>query len=540
MLAYLWIGIALGPHALAVFAETKTATEFAEFGIIFLMFSIGLEFSLKRLMAMRKLVLGFGATQMALTAVATGAITWVGYAQGWKSGIAIGLAVAMSSTAIVARMLSDSFELHSRSGRQTMGVLLFQDLAVVPCLILFPALAAPGDGLLYSLGIAAVQAMVVLALLVWVGQRYLGRIFAKLAQHRSDELLVLSTLWIVVGLAYATALSGLSMALGAFVGGMLISETIYRHQVEADIRPFRDILLGLFFVTIGMMLDLRFVLANLPALALAVLLLIGGKASVMLLITYVARTPLTTGLRTAAQLAQAGEFGLVLVELARQLQLISLSVFQITLSAMLISMFIAPFLINRAARLSVDLGRGDWAHGATIIQDVAVHSMSLTDHVVICGFGRVGRRIAEFLKLENIAFIGLDADPQAIDKARSRGENVVFGNADRAEVLIAAGIGRARAVVVSYPDAHSAERVVRFIRAKNQSVPIIVRTSDDKDVGRLRAAGATEVIPEVLESGLVIAAETLVAAGISTRKAMNHLAEARAARYASMRKSAES
>lgn len=540
MLAYLWIGIALGPHALAVFAETKTATEFAEFGIIFLMFSIGLEFSIKRLMAMRKLVLGFGATQMALTAVATGAITWVGYAQGWKSGIAIGLAVAMSSTAIVARMLSDSFELHSRSGRQTMGVLLFQDLAVVPCLILFPALAAPGDGLLYSLGIAAVQAMVVLALLVWVGQRYLGRIFAKLAQHRSDELLVLSTLWIVVGLAYATALSGLSMALGAFVGGMLISETIYRHQVEADIRPFRDILLGLFFVTIGMMLDLRFVLANLPALALAVLLLIGGKASVMLLITYVARTPLTTGLRTAAQLAQAGEFGLVLVELARQLQLISLSVFQITLSAMLISMFIAPFLINRAARLSVDLGRGDWAHGATIIQDVAVHSMSLTDHVVICGFGRVGRRIAEFLKLENIAFIGLDADPQAIDKARSRGENVVFGNADRAEVLIAAGIGRARAVVVSYPDAHSAERVVRFIRAKNQSVPIIVRTSDDKDVGRLRAAGATEVIPEVLESGLVIAAETLVAAGISTRKAMNHLAEARAARYASMRKSAES
>ena len=343
-----------------------------------------------------------------------------------------------------------------------------------------------------------------------------------------------------MGLAYATALSGLSMALGAFVGGMLISETIYRHQVEADIRPFRDILLGLFFVTIGMMLDLRFVLANLPALALAVLLLIGGKASVMLLITYVARTPLTTGLRTAAQLAQAGEFGLVLVELARQLQLISLSVFQITLSAMLISMFIAPFLINRAARLSVDLGRGDWAHGATIIQDVAVHSMSLTDHVVICGFGRVGRRIAEFLKLENIAFIGLDADPQAIDKARSRGENVVFGNADRAEVLIAAGIGRARAVVVSYPDAHSAERVVRFIRAKNQSVPIIVRTSDDKDVGRLRAAGATEVIPEVLESGLVIAAETLVAAGISTRKAMNHLAEARAARYASMRESAES
>ncbi len=539
MLAYLLIGIALGPHGFAVLAESETTAEFAEFGIVFLMFSIGLEFSVKRLVAMRKLVLGFGATQMALTAAATCAITWVGYGQGWKSGVAIGLAVAMSSTAIVARMLSDSFELHSRSGRQTMGVLLFQDLAVVPCLILLPALAAPGDGLLYSLCVAVAQAAVVLTLLIWAGQRYLGHLLAKAAQHRSDELLVLSTLCMVVALAYVTAVSGLSMALGAFVGGMLISETIYRHQVEADIRPFRDILLGLFFVVIGMMLDLRFVLANLPALGLAVLLLIGGKACVMLLITAVAKTPLTTALRTAAQLAQAGEFGLVLVELAYSLHLISLSVFQITLSAMLISMFIAPMLINRAARFSVDLGRGDWAHGATIIQDVAVHSMSLTDHVVICGFGRVGRRIAEFLKLENIAFIGLDADPQAIDKARSRGENVVFGNADRAEVLIAAGIGRARAVVVSYPDAHSAERVVRFIRSKHGSVPIIVRTSDDKDVNRLKAAGATEVIPEVLESGLLIAAETLVAAGIPMRKAMEHVKAVRSMRYASMRESAE-
>lgn len=540
MLAYLLIGIALGSHGFGVLSETETASEFAEFGIVFLMFSIGLEFSIKRLMAMRKLVFGFGLSQMAITALATGAITCLAYEQRWESGIAIGLAVAMSSTAIVARMLSDSFELHSRSGRQTMGVLLFQDLAVVPCLILLPALAAPGDGVLYALGIAAAQAVAVLALLVWFGQRYLGRLFAKVAQHRSDELLVLSTLWIVVGLSYLTALTGLSMALGAFVGGMLISETIYRHQVESDIRPFRDILLGLFFVTIGMMLDLRFVLANLPALGLALLLLIAGKASVMLLITYVSKTPVATALRTAAQVAQAGEFGLVLVELAHQLHLISLSVFQISLSAMLISMFIAPFLINRAAKLSVDLGRGDWAHSVTIIQDVAVHSMALKDHVVICGFGRVGERIAEFLTMENIPFIGLDADPQCISRAKSQGINVVFGNADRAEVLVAAGVGRARAVVVSYPDAHSAERVIRIVRAKRAEIPIIVRTSDDKDVARLKAAGATEVIPEVLESGLLIAAETLVAAGISTKKAMDHVRLVRSARYASMRNFYES
>lgn len=232
MLAYLVIGIALGPERnLALLRETDEVSDFAEFGIVFLMFSIGLEFSIKRLRSMQKLVFGFGSAQMVLTALVTGLITWFGYQQGWKSSVAIGLAVAMSSTAIVARMLSESFELHSRSGRQTMGVLLFQDLAVVPCLILLPALAKPGEHLVYSLAIAAAQAVAVLTVLIWLGQKYLGRVIGLIASHRSDELLVLSTLWIVVGLSYLTALSGLSMALGAFVGGMLISETIYRHQV---------------------------------------------------------------------------------------------------------------------------------------------------------------------------------------------------------------------------------------------------------------------------------------------------------------------
>ena len=535
MLAYLLIGIALGPHGLALFIETDAVSEIAEFGVVFLMFSIGLEFSLKRLQAMHKLVFGLGLGQMALTAVATGAITWFGYGQGWKSGTAIGLAVAMSSTAIVARMLSESFDLHSRSGRQTMGVLLFQDLAVVPCLILLPALSASGDGLLVAMALAVAQGAVVLVLLVWLGQKYLGRIFDSVARHRSDELLVLLALWLVVGLSYLTERSGLSMALGAFVGGMLISETIYRHQVEADIRPFRDILLGLFFVTVGMMLDPGFVLSNIHELALAVALLIAGKAMVVLLITWIARTPLAHALRTAAQLAQAGEFGLVLVELAHQLQLISLHVFQITLSAMLISMFVAPFLIRRASRLSVDLGRGDWAHKVTVIHDIAVHSIDLNQHVVICGFGRTGERIADFLALENIPFIALDADPQRIAAAKARGINVVFGNADRPEVLVAAGIGRARAVVVSYPDTHSAERVMRVVHGKRPDMPIIVRTNDDKDVARLKAAGATEVIPEVLESGLLIAAETLVHAGIPMHKAIRHVRAVRAARYASMK-----
>jgi CPA2 family monovalent cation:H+ antiporter-2 len=535
ILAYLAIGIALGPHGFALLQENQAVDEIAEFGVVFLMFSIGLEFSFKRLLAMRKLVLGFGLGQMALTTLATGLLTWFGYGQGWKAGVVVGLAVAMSSTAIVARMLSDSFELHSRSGRQTMGVLLFQDLAVVPCLILLPALAAPGDALLKSLGLALFQAALVLTVLIWFGQRYLGRVFASVARHRSDELLLLSAIWIVLGLSYLTALSGLSMALGAFVGGMLIAETMYRHQVEADVRPFRDMLLGLFFVTVGMMLDLRYVLSHLHLLLLAVALLIVGKASIMLIIARVAKTPWVISIRTAAQLAQAGEFGLVLIELGYQLRLISLDVFQITLSAMLVSMFIAPFLISRAARLSVDLGRGDWAHSVTIIQDVAVHSIDLKNHVVICGFGRTGQRIAEFLEMEKIPFLALDADPQRIAQAKSLGLNVVFGNAARSEVLQAAGVARARAVVVSYPDAHSAERVIQLVRASRPDMPIVVRTSDDKDVARLKAAGATEVIPEIHEAGLLIAAETLVQAGVPMKKAIAHVRSARAARYESLR-----
>jgi CPA2 family monovalent cation:H+ antiporter-2 len=535
MLGYLAIGMAVGPHGLAVLAESQEVHSFAEFGIVFLMFSIGLEFSLKRLQAMRNLVFGFGPAQMALTALGTGLATALAYDQGWRSGIAVGLAVAMSSTAIVARMLSDRFDLHSRSGRQTMGVLLFQDLAVAPCLILLPALAASGDDLWRSLGIAAVQTVAVLALLIWLGQKLMGRIYDAAAAVRSNEVLVLTTLWIVVGLSFLTAQSGLSLALGAFVAGMLISETVYRHHVEADIRPFRDILLGLFFVTVGMMLDLHYVLANAHKLLLAVLLLVAGKAVVVLLITRAAKTPLVASLRTAAQLAQAGEFGLVLIELAHQLKLVSDSAFQITLSAMLLSMFLAPFLINRAARLSGDLGRGDWAHKATVIHDIAVHSMSLGEHVLVCGYGRTGQRIAEFLAIEKIPFLALDVDPQRIAEAQGKGINVVFGNADRREVLQAAGIARARAVVITYPDAHSAERVVRIVRQTRADIPIVVRTSDDKDTGRLKAAGATEVIPEVLEGSLLIAAETLVQAGIPMSQAIQHVRAARAERYASLR-----
>ena len=535
ILAYLSVGMALGPHGAAVLAESTQVASFAEFGVVFLMFSIGLEFSLQRLKTMRSLVFGFGSAQMALTAIGSMMVAWFGYGQGWRAGLAVGLAVAMSSTAIVAKLLSDRFELHSRSGRQTMGVLLFQDLAVVPCLLLLPALANPAEDLVRAMSLALLQAVVVLAILIGAGQYLMRRVYDTIAARRSEELFVLATLWVVIGLSYATGAFGLSLALGAFVGGMLISETMYRHQVEADIRPFRDILLGLFFVTIGMMLDLGYVVSNLHGLLLAVLLLVVGKGLAVLAVAFATRNSLDIALRTAAQLAQAGEFGLVLTSLARQLNLIDHDVFQVTLSAMLISMFLAPFLIARVARLSGQMARGDWSHKAMAIHEVAVAGFDLDQHVIICGYGRTGSRIAEFLSREGIGFLALDVDPHQVRQTPPAGGRVVFGSADRLEVMQAAGLSRARAVVIAYPDIPSAERVLRLVRAQRADVPVIIRTPDDSHVVQLKAAGATEVIPEVLEGSLMIAAETLAQIGIPVERAMTHVREVRAERYASLR-----
>jgi len=535
LLAYLLIGMALGPHGFKLLTESREVDTLAEFGLVFLMFSIGLEFSLNRLRAMHALVFGFGAAQVLLTAILTTLVAWYGYGLHWQAGLAVGLAAAMSSTAIVARLLSERFELHSRSGRQTMGVLLFQDIAVIPCLILFPALARPQEDLARAMLVAALQAAVVLLLLIGLGRRPMKAILDVVARRRSEELFVLTTLWIVLALSYATHAAGLSLALGAFIGGMLISETIYRHQVGADIRPFRDILLGLFFVTVGMSLDVGYVLAHWHLLLLAVALLVGGKGLIVLLVTRLLKSPLDVCLRTAAQLAQAGEFGLVLIQLAFELKLIGADVLHVTVTAMLISMFVAPFLIDRAARLSFEMASGDWAHKAKALHDIAAGSISMENHVILCGYGRTGQGIARFLAGADIPFVALDLNPSQVKQPVPGNGVIVFGNADRPEVLKAAGISRARGVVIAYPDIRSAEQVIHLVRRERTDIPIVVRTPDDSMVARLKAVGATEVIPEVLEGSLMIAAETLIQCGVPVEQAMSQVRTVRAERYSSLR-----
>ncbi|MCB1891421.1 MAG: cation:proton antiporter, partial [Rhodocyclaceae bacterium] len=346
MLAYLAIGIVVGPHALGWLPASEQTSRLAEFGVVFLMFSIGLEFSLPRLIAMRWQVFGLGGVQVVVTMLATMAIAHFGDIP-WQGGLALGAAFSMSSTAIVAKLLAEKLDLHSSSGRRTMSVLLFQDIAVVPLLIMIPALADTSR-MGATLGTALLQAALLLALVVMLGRPVLQRLFDVVARRKSSELFMLNVLWLIVGMAYLTEHFGLSMSLGAFLGGMLISETLYRHQVEADIRPFRDVLLGLFFVTIGAMLDLTVVWQRIEWVALVLAGLVLGKGLLILLVTRLSGADFLVAFRTAAQLAQAGEFGFVLLTLASASHLLTPEVAQPSLAGMLLSMLMAPILIERA------------------------------------------------------------------------------------------------------------------------------------------------------------------------------------------------
>ncbi|MCO5098368.1 MAG: cation:proton antiporter [Rhodocyclaceae bacterium] len=529
MLAYLAIGIVVGPHALGWLPASEQTSRLAEFGVVFLMFSIGLEFSLPRLIAMRWQVFGLGGVQVVVTMLATMAIAHFGDIP-WQGGLALGAAFAMSSTAIVAKLLAERLDLHSSSGRRTMSVLLFQDIAVVPLLIMIPALADTSR-LGATLGTALLQAALLLALVVVLGRPVLQRLFDVVARRKSSELFMLNVLWLIVGMSFLTEHFGLSMSLGAFLGGMLISETLYRHQVEADIRPFRDVLLGLFFVTIGAMLDLTVVWQRIEWVALVLAGLVLGKGLLILLVTRLSGADFSVAFRTAAQLAQAGEFGFVLLTLASASHLLTPEVSQPSLAGMLLSMLMAPILIERARHWSARMTKDEWMQRATALQEVAAQASGIGEHAIVCGYGRTGQSIARFLVREKIPFIALDTDAHRVQQAVQAGESVVFGDADRREVLVAAGLDRARVVIVTYADVPSAIKVLGIVRQRRPDLPVVVRAADDSHLDELKRAGADEVVPEVLEGSLMLAVQTLTRLGIPLERALADVQEVRTKRY---------
>jgi len=542
MLGYLAVGVVIGPNALALAGDPATVQHLAGFGVVFLMFSIGLEFSLAKIQAMRSLVFGLGAAQVGATIalVVAGSVLLGWLAPGWwerplSYGVVLGGAMAMSSTAIVVKLLADRLELESEHGRHIMGVLLFQDLAVVPLLVIIPALATPGSHLPMTLGWAALKAAVALGVILLAGGRLLRPWLKLVVRRKSDELFMLNLLLITLGLAWLTQLAGLSLALGAFLAGMLIAETEFRHQVEADIRPFRDVLLGLFFITIGMLLDWRLVLAQWWVVLLLALLPLLAKTAVVFAVEQRRATPPGLSLRTALWLAPAGEFGIVLLNLAAAHRLLPPQLLSPVLAAAVLSMLAAPFLAQHIDAIVLKLVANEWMLASLQLTDIARKTIKTQRHVVICGYGRCGQNLAQLLQEEAIPYVALDLDPDRVAKTRATGRNVVFGDAARLASLQVAGLTRASAVAITYVDKRSALRVLQLVRAHAPQVPVIVRTRDDSGLDELRAAGATEVVPEVLEGALMLASQTMAVVGVPLPRVLTRLRAARAERYGLLR-----
>lgn len=530
MLAYFLVGLALGPHTFGLLPDTNATREFAEFGIVFLMFSIGLEFSLPQLYAMRKKVLGLGGAQVVVTLLIVMSIAkFTGL--DWPAAFVVGAALAMSSTAIVSKILAERVDLNSRHGRLSIGVLLFQDIAVVPILVLIPALGVADANLTIVLGLALLKAAAMLLFLFTIGKWLINPWFNLVASQRSRELFVMNVLMITLLLAFATKLAGLSYALGAFIAGMLISETKFRYQVESDISPFRDILLGLFFISVGMLLDLQQISSNIGLVLLILVGFILFKAAVVALVVRLVKYETGVAIRTGLILAQAGEFSFVILALGVEQKLITGPALQLILATSLLSMVIAPFLIQYNGRITRRLVSSYSRNSGQVVQDIDDVGKHLHNHVIICGYGRSGQYLGRFLKEENIPFVALDIDPSRVLEAAAAGENVMFGDAARRVVLEAAGGARAKALIISYADNRAAMKILHIVQESYPQLPVIVRTVDDSNMEALREAGAAEVVPEILEGSLMLASHALMLLGVPLNRVVKRIRIFREERY---------
>ena len=538
MLGYLAVGVVIGPNALALSQSVEAVQHLGEFGVVFLMFVIGLEFNLPKLRAMRQHVLGLGLLQVALTMlVGTGAMLLLArqlpgvWDMDWKAALTLSGALAMSSTAIVVKLMVERLEMDSEHGKRVMGVLLFQDLALVPLLVLVPALGASAQNLFAALALAAVKATLLVALLLVGGQHVMRRWLTLVAKRKSEELFVLNLLFITLGLAWLTEQAGLSLALGAFIAGMLISETEYKHQVETDIRPYHDVLLGLFFISIGMLLDWRLVLQN---WGLVLLLMLVPPLLKMALITALSRglgAASGVALRTGLYLAQAGEFGFVLLTLAEENSLVPPALLNPILAAMVLSMVLTPFVVMYSNAIVLRLVSAEWLQQSLQMTQIARQSIKVSRHVIICGFGRCGQNLARMLEGEGIPYLALDLDPDRVRQAAAAGHTVVYGDSGRLQALMAAGLARASAVVVTYLDEAAAFKVLASTQSHAPQVPVIVRTQDDHSLEKLQAAGATEVVPEAIEGSLMLASHALALVGVPMRRVIRIVQDQRDARY---------
>ena len=534
IVGYLTTGVLVGPSGAGWLPDGPTIRLLAELGVVLLMFTIGLEFSLPRLLGAKRLVLGVGGAQVVVTALLfalAGAV--VGLT--WTQALLIGVGLAMSSTAIVLKQLGEQMELPAPHGRVATGVLLFQDIAAVLVLVAIPVLAANPAKLGGSLVLALSAASLVFLGLVLVGRLLLPPVLHWVASTRSLELFMLTALFMAVAAAGISNLAGLSPTLGAFMAGMLLGETLFRHQIEADIRPFRDLMLGLFFATIGMQVNPDVFISQPGAVGLVLLSLVVAKPLILLPLMRVMGHPQLDAWRAAISLAQGGEFGLLVVATALGLGLIGTQVEQPLLAGIILSMLVAPLLLRFNQPLTAELfscGRGDV--GVQAEAYIAEASQNFDQHVVICGYGPLGQNLLRILTDEGIAATALDLDPERVRQAEAAGEPVIYGNAAQPGVLRAAGIERARALAITSSDAAVAERIVGHVRGLGLDLPVLARSAQGRHDEALVAAGAT-VFPEGLETNLTFAGQMLVMLNVAPSRVEARLNEIRAQDYAPLR-----
>jgi K+:H+ antiporter len=537
ILGYLMVGMLLGPHAFALIADNDTTRLLADFGVVFLVFTLGLEFSLPRLVAMRWEVLGVGGAQVLITTalVATGAFALFDIAPAVAA--VIGGAVAMSSTAITMSQLGEQSENNRTHGRLAMAICLFQDLSFPLFLALVSALAG-GGGAAPSLHIAAAVGSAVLALLLVLaaGRWLLRPVFLMIASVRSAELFSLAVLLAVLASAWATHRVGLSLALGAFLAGMMLAETEFRHQVEAAIRSYRDVLLGLFFITMGMLLDVRLLLRDLPLVTAILLGMVALKATVVTFVAKPATRSWFKSLRTGVVVAQGGEFGFALLTLLLRDELLDPAIVQPLLAATVLSMVLSPLVIRHNRRITrAFLGESGPPQTELMREVQATLAVAERDHVVICGFGRVGQNIARVLEQTGFEYIALDLDPYRIRVGRQVGDPVMYGDAGQVKMLENVGVARASCVVITFANPEVALRILRAVRELRVDVPILVRTQDDSRLDELQRAGATEVVPETFEASLMLLSHLLLLLRLPVPRVIRTVNDIRNHRYGMLR-----
>lgn len=529
ILAYLIAGVLLGPHGLAVITGQSIMQTIAELGIVFLMFSLGLEFSLPKLLAMRRLVLGVGGLQVLLTSLLFFALAWW-----WGLGLAQSLVVAgtlaFSSTAVVIKQLGEQKQLHTRRAQLGVSVLLFQDLAVVPLLVMIPILAQPevqGSALAAEIAWATLKGLFALLTLLAVGKWLLPLLFHEVARARSDELFVLSALLVALLAAFMTHSLGLSMALGAFLAGMMLGESHYRHQLEVDIKPFRDVLMGLFFITIGMAMDWVQVAQAWWQVLICVVLLVLCKSLLVLLAGRLMGERKRDSMAAGIMLSQVGEFGFVLLALALHHGLLDQQLVSLLIGIGIISIAMTPWLVTQAHSLARSL-----TDPALLTRsEVAQSGLSKNQHVIIAGFGRAGQTCARFLKIEEIPFLALDLDPERVSEAKLAGEQVAFGDASRRDILLAAGLLRARLVIITFDDRKRVEAMLALIRELAGDLKVLVRTRDDSFLEQYKQAGAFEVIPESQEGALMLVSHLLLNCDIPIGRVIRRMELERSSQY---------